>query len=180
MSVAAVVAAALPIPVTAWKLIPVFEHQSGILQVYTPLLCFLIFSFIFYSRHWIGRLTYGRQLGRTGDPGPGPAILAFLPLVFIIATLVTISYYHRTLDEAVMQLLGPEPVLSEEFILFSTERYEIPYGPELISSYILIFVNAELAFVLMYLREYLQDTLKLSDSQIISEGKGNKKVVDQA
>jgi len=174
MSVAAIVAAALPIPVTAWKLIPIFKHHSGILQVYTPLLCFLIFSFVFYSRHWIGRLTYGRQLGKTGDPGPGPAILAFLPLLFIVATLLTIVLYHRTLDESVSILLGPNSAMSEEYILSATERYQIPFGTELVSSYILIFVCAELAFVLMYLREYLQDILKLSDNQIISGSKANE------
>ena len=180
MSVAAIVAAALPIPVTVWKMIPIYDQQSGMLQVYTPLICFLIFSFVFYSRHWIGRLTYGRQLGRTGDPGPGPAILAFLPLVFIVLTLLTIVLYHRTLDDSVAKLLGPNSTMSEEYILSTTQLYRIPFGPELISSYILIFACAELAFVLMYLREYLQDTLKLSDNQIISGSKDDEKTKNKA
>ena len=194
MSVAAVVAAALPIPVTAWQLIPIFERQSGILQVYTPLFCFLIFSFVFYSRHWIGRATYKNYVAEVSAPDEGgmrrslfgPFGLALLPLFFIVATVICVVLYHQTLNYALEDIeyyvLGSDA--SEYYdtrssnynfddreidrvFLEDTLLFEVPYGVRLIMLYILIFACAEMAFVLMYLREYLQDILDLSDVELI-------------
>jgi hypothetical protein len=194
MSVAALVAAALPIPVTAWQLIPIFERQSGLLQVYTPLFCFLIFSFVFYSRHWIGRATYKGYVAEVGRTAEGtvprrlfqPYGLAVLPLLFIVATVVCVILYHQTLNLALEDLeyyASPQgaaetnKLLSSAYVfderdvervfLEDTLLFEIPYGVRLIMLYILIFACAEMAFVLMYLREYLQDILKLSDVELI-------------
>ena len=198
MSVAGVVAAALPIPVTAWQLIPIFERQSGLLQVYTPLFCFLIFSFVFYSRHWIGRATYKGyfEVGRTAEGTIRwrlfqPYGLAVLPLLFIVATVVCVILYHRTLNLALEDLQyyvstqgteGSENFLSSSYVfderdvervfLEDTLLFEIPFGADLIMFYILIFACAEMAFVLMYLREYLQDIMKLSDVELILGGGG--------
>ena len=41
MSVSAVMVAALPIPVTSFKLIPTFAVHTAPLSTYTPLFCFL-------------------------------------------------------------------------------------------------------------------------------------------
>src|SRR5690348_8033924 len=55
MSVSTVVAASLPLPISYWKLIPIYEGHRSILMTYTPLFCFLTLGYIFYSRHAIAR-----------------------------------------------------------------------------------------------------------------------------
>jgi hypothetical protein len=171
MGAAAIVTAALPIPVTHWKLIPVFDAQSGILKVYTPLLCILIFTFVFYSRHWLGRLIFGSRLRRDAgrkDPGTGRAIVAFLPLFLIFGTVLSIIGYHKALNDSVGILLQQaKQVATEKVVLATTERYSIPNGSQLTILYILIFVFSELAFVLMALKEHLQDVMKFTEEQLL-------------
>jgi len=64
MTVSSVVTAALPIPVTAARLIPTFKAQIAILSTYTSLFCFLALGFIFYSRHQLARWMF-RNLSMT-------------------------------------------------------------------------------------------------------------------
>jgi hypothetical protein len=58
MGVSSLVVAALPIPASELKLIPMFDAQRHYLSIYTSLFCFLLFAYIFFSRHWIGRLLF--------------------------------------------------------------------------------------------------------------------------
>ena len=52
MGLSSIIVAALPIPVTRFDLIPIASaDQKGYLSVYTSLFCFLMFAYIFYSRH---------------------------------------------------------------------------------------------------------------------------------
>ena len=51
MSVSTIVAAAIPIPVAGWKLIPIYAQQRGFLTVYASLFCFLLLAFVFSIRH---------------------------------------------------------------------------------------------------------------------------------
>lgn len=78
------VAAALPIPVTAFHLIPTLSFQTQELSVYTPLFCFLVLAFIFYSRHALARWLFG-PIFRTGGIGK-QMLVGVIPLIFIIAT----------------------------------------------------------------------------------------------
>ncbi len=171
MGVAALVTAALPIPVTQWKLIPMFESHSGMLKVYTSLLCFLIFAFVFYSRHWLGRLLFAKRLmaaAQNRDPGPGPAILAFLPLFLIAGTVASIIGYHYALDQSVAILFEhANQATTEKTLLATTERYAIPNASRLPTLYMLIFVFSELAFVIMGLKEHLQDVMGLTDDELL-------------
>jgi hypothetical protein len=54
-----------------------------------------------------------------------------------------------------------------EFILATKDQQDINGGTELMLLYLSIFLCAEGAFVLMALREYLQDALKLSEREVI-------------
>src|SRR4051794_10016755 len=58
MSIWAVVVAALPIPITSLRLIPVIEDQQGVLSTYTTLFCFLALGYIFYSRHRLAKFFF--------------------------------------------------------------------------------------------------------------------------
>ena len=55
MSLWSVVAAALPIPVTALRFIPTYGAHTKFLSTYASLFCFLLLGFIFYCRHPIAR-----------------------------------------------------------------------------------------------------------------------------
>ena len=46
MSASTIVAAAIPIPITSWKLIPIYSQQRGFLTVYASLFCFLLLAFV--------------------------------------------------------------------------------------------------------------------------------------
>ena len=48
-----------------------------------------------------------------------------------------------------------------------TDYREIPNSVQLTVCYVGMFVTAEAAFILMALREYLQDVLKISDTSLI-------------
>jgi hypothetical protein len=52
-------------------------------------------------------------------------------------------------------------------ILAQTDIIDIPYGTILLTLYLLLFIFAEAAFVLMALREYLQDVLGLSETALV-------------
>ena len=58
MSISSVVTAALPIPITAFNLIPTFSVHTKILSVYTPLFCFLLLGYVFYMRHQLARYMF--------------------------------------------------------------------------------------------------------------------------
>ncbi len=58
MGTAAVVTASLPLPVAAFHLIPTYAAQEKFLSTYTSLFCFLLLAYLFYIRHWLGRLMF--------------------------------------------------------------------------------------------------------------------------
>lgn len=158
MSVSGIVAAALPIPITAWKVIPVYASMKGSLATYTPLLCFLVLSFVYFARHRIASAIFN---GR----GQAKLVVETFVLTLIGLVIFCIISYHRSLDESLK-----DPSLD----LANTPAHRIQGSTGLMLLYMGIFVFAEAAFVLMALREYLQDLLKLSDEQIIMESRMRK------
>ena len=198
MSISSVVAAALPIPVTAVGLIPTFSAQTSYLATYTAMFCFLCLGFIFYSRHQLapqmfgefGRARYARaapsdgQLKRTAlrvaieSAARGLRMLAnvssrmfvpILPFLLILGALYCSLKYHALLAEAVTYLRQDLPeALSTEAILEGTPFDQIPFSTQLALHYIGIFITAESAFIVMAIKEYLQDLIGLSDLTIIT------------
>ena len=160
MSAATIVAAAIPIPVTTWKLIPIYAEQRGFLTVYTSLFCFLLMAFVFSIRHRLANpMFYGTRMS---------GILAMLPGVFIALTLLCIVTYHAQLRLSIAELdeLGFSNTVVKD-LLERTDARQIPRAVELAASYLGIFIFAELAFVLMAMREYLQDALHLDEVSLL-------------
>ncbi len=53
--------------------------------------------------------------------------------------------------------------------LLKNEEYdEIPMAPQLMFSYLFLFLFAEAAFILMAIREYLEDVMGLTEMELIS------------
>ncbi|MGK7937573.1 MAG: hypothetical protein AB4206_17540 [Xenococcaceae cyanobacterium] len=198
MSVATMIVAVLPIPVAQLNLIPVYGSLKGFLSVYTSLFCFLILGYIFYTRHWIAFVIFGRQKKFL------KIISTLLPLLLIFFSLASILLYHEVLDSSIRKILfepssdflsveNGEILLSDNGLkclshsnLLSTNSIAlrqlnskyllenlsfncIPDNIYLILLYLNVFISAESAFILMALREYLQDVLQVSDVELIKK-----------
>jgi hypothetical protein len=184
--VSAVLAAALPIPAASLKLIPTFKVQSSVLSTYASLFCFLMLAFIFYSRHALARVMFDQRsfappgyknvfrefLARVAPILPR-VIVSMLPALLIIAALLCVFAYHATLDASLVTLITPATTAEAGLFgktteaLQSAQSWQIPSGPKLMLLYLGIFIFAESAFILMALKEYLQDLLKIEETTLI-------------
>src|SRR4051812_2230690 len=164
MGTAAVVTACLPIPVASLHLIPTYAAQEKFLSTYTSMFCILMLGYLFYTRHWLGRLMFfTRADGRIRLRG----FLAFLPLVLITGSLALVALYHHYLLASLTVFTQQGVLNSTKDILASVDYREIPYSLQLTVCYLGMFLTAESAFILMSLREYIQDVLKLQDASLI-------------
>ena len=194
MGVSALVTAALPIPVTVLEAIPVYASQKATLAVYASLLCFLLLAYLFYIRHAIGAVLFTKRsenpnLARILDLFPLLLIIATVGCIYGYHALladttrsikggeafaINLSSWPADIDkknfeamnstlEDGRQYFGPTQV----YILKKQGSDEIPNGTALMTIYLALFLCAEGAFVLMALREYLQDVLKLNDVSLL-------------
>ena len=168
MSVSTIVAASVPIPVAAMKLIPVYAAQRGFLTVYSSLFCFLLVAFVFSVRHGLGAQIFFR--------GGMRITISMLPAVAIVLCVACIAAYHWTLQQSLAVWSARGVVLPSEQILNKADLMEIPDALQLTLYYLGIFIFAELAFVLMAMREYLQDLLHLGERELIIESALTKPV----
>ncbi|MEK9766086.1 MAG: hypothetical protein VW274_06360, partial [Thalassolituus sp.] len=107
MGSAPMIAAALPIPVTAGKLIPTYAEHTSFLTAYTSMLCFLVVAFVFYRRHRIGTYMLPATWGKASRIR-GRFILSWTPMLCIIATVVSIIMYHYSLDVSLLKQATPQ------------------------------------------------------------------------
>ena len=166
MGAAPMIAAALPIPVAAGKIIPGYAEQTGYLTTYTSMFCFLIVALIFYRRH---------RLGSYLDPETwdkksrliGRFMISWLPFVLIIITLCSIAVYHITLNTAV-NISNPGALKMSEVLKTASTR-ALPNWMQglLMLSYFGIFLASTAAFALMAVREYMQDVLRLNEMDLV-------------
>src|SRR4051794_34673614 len=132
MSVATIVAAAIPIPITSWKLIPIYSQQRGFLTVYSSLFCFLLLAFVFSIRH--------RLAGPMFVRGWVSGLIAALPAVFIALTLGCIVIYHGLMQQSIKEVHELGVVLTITELLDKVDVTEIPYAVELAACYLGIFI----------------------------------------
>jgi len=164
MGTASVVTASLPIPLAAFHLIPTYAAQEKFLSTYTSLFCFLMLGYLFYIRHSLGRLMfYTRPDGHVRLR----AFVSFVPLLLILASLSLVFLYHYYLQAslAVFSERGVMNVTTD--VLKAADYREIPDSLQLTVCYLGMFLTAEAAFILMALREYLQDVLHIQDASLI-------------
>jgi hypothetical protein len=159
MSVSTIVAASIPIPIATWKLIPIYSQQRGFLTVYASLFCFLLLAFVFSIRHRLAVPMFSK--GKMGS------FIAALPFLFIVLTLACIMSYHAVLQQSIEQLRGLGLRFTTADLLDKVDATEIPYAVPLAACYLGIFLFAESAFVLMAIREYLQDLLQLDEIALL-------------
>src|SRR5271165_3333720 len=164
MGTASIVTASLPIPVAAFHLIPTYAAQEKFLSTYTSLFCFLMLGYLFYIRHALGRAMFftrpdGHVAFRT--------FLSFVPLLLILASLSLVALYHHYLMDSLLVFSQQGVISSTTDVLKTADYREIPDSLQLTVCYLGMFLTAEAAFILMALREYLQDVLKIQDASLI-------------
>jgi MFS family permease len=163
MGTASLVTAALPIPVGALHLIPVFVSQEKFLNTYTSMSCFLVFAYVFYSRHTLARSMFARR----GEHFGVRFWMSMLPVLFICCSIGCAIAYHFELGASLDALAAAGARLPSSVLLSKVDAREIPSSGRLIVTYLAMFVFAESAFVQMAIREYLQDALKLEERELI-------------
>jgi hypothetical protein len=164
MGTASIVTASLPIPVAAFHLIPTYAAQEKFLSTYTSLFCFLMLGYLFYIRHALGRaMFFTRPDGHVAFR----AFLSFVPLLLILASLSFVALYHHYLMDSLLVFSQQGVMSSTTDVLKSVDYREIPDSLQLTVCYLGMFLTAEAAFILMALREYLQDVLKIQDASLI-------------
>jgi hypothetical protein len=164
MGTASVVTASLPIPLAAFHLIPTYAAQEKFLSTYTSLFCFLLLGYLFYIRHSLGRLMfYTKADGHVTLR----AFVPFVPLLLILASLSLVFLYHYYLMESLTAFSERGVMNATTELLKAADYREIPYSLPLTVCYLGMFLTAEAAFILMALREYLQDVLKIQDASLI-------------
>jgi len=168
LALGAVGCGVLPAPLSYFQVIPTFQSQSKFLAGYVTVFCFLALGFIFYSRHSIARWMFIGARKR----GTEKALIAWLPLVLIGVSLVFLSTYHLLLQWSVSKSISDFFLkgvnLNDQLALSQTPFEEIRFAIPLMISYLGVFLAAESAFAVMAIREYMQDILKLEDSEIVN------------
>jgi hypothetical protein len=182
MGVSAIVTAALPIPVTALKLLPVLGIHRTVLSVYTPLFCFFVLASIFYSRHTLARYMFpflAKEHHHGRSFGLKCILLKLAPSLFIVVTLASIIAYHVKIDNVYTGYLkskvdegaiGEQVKVDEPLTVTWALEHYIPQPTDraiIMGLYMSIFIFAAAAFILMALKEYIQDVIGISDREIL-------------
>jgi hypothetical protein len=166
MGISSIVTAALPIPVTLAKFIPIYSFQTKFFSVFTSLFCFLLLAYIFYRRHALAPLMFPYLRQRPNVRGS--ATVSNLPAYCILGCLISVVVYLLCLGISV-NASRPGIATFNEF-LQSADPSEVPIGFQLLLfvCYLGIFLWAMGAFVLMAIKEFLQDTLGITEHELLT------------
>jgi hypothetical protein len=95
--------------------------------------------------------------------------ISVIPLFLILLSLGSVFAYHTVLTDSVRLYQGEFSASGSTFdeVLQHAEPTRVPQESLLMFLYLSIFVTAEAAFVLMAIKEYLQDYLQLDDESLI-------------
>jgi hypothetical protein len=171
MGVMPIVTAALAPMITAMKVIDSYEIQRSPLSAMTGIFGFLLLGWIFYIRRTIalGSMTKGYRW-----------IMNLSPFVLIVMSIVCFVGYTHLLDVSLDEAKKPTANQTRAQLLKSTgQNSRIPHSESLILLYLATFLSAEGAFVMMALREYTIDVLKLSEYDwIYADQQGSKSPVE--
>ena len=155
------ITAAAPIPVTVSGLLPVYAAQRKLLMGIAASFSFLLFLFIFYSRHELARWMFAK-----GGVRNLKMVLWIMPLVFILLSAACLFGYMAQMNSSLNQFAERGVLDTSEVILQNTDWAEIPGSTALAALYIGVFAFAQSAFILMAVREYMQDVLGLSEARL--------------
>ena len=110
----------LPLPITYFGIFPTYQVHGRFLLFYTPFLCLLTLSYLFYVRDSLARAMFADVLDPPRQPDPyyqEPAgerigrwfrrfkglILGLLPVFLVISSMYCVSRYFIAFDRSVAQ-----------------------------------------------------------------------------
>jgi Big-like domain-containing protein len=176
MGISSIVTAALPIPITLARFIPIYSFQTKFFSVFTSLFCFLLLAYIFYRRHALAPVLFPhlRQHTQKLYKRAAQGTVSRLPALLILGCLASVVGYVTTLMLSVKFLLDVENSF-EPFtdVLQLADQAVVPIQFQILLFvfYLGIFLCAMGAFVLMAIKEFLQDTLGITERDLLtSEG----------
>jgi len=169
MGVMPLVTAALAPLLTFLKAIPMYESQRTTLATLSGVLGFLLLAWLFYVRRTIalGSLVKGFRF-----------LINMIPFLLNVGTVASFMGYFQILGTSTgtaLELADKEHwkyyVEKDNPIEFKTgsdvlrhwDDRPIPHSTSLELLYLAIFLSAECAFVLMALREYINDSRQVSE-----------------
>ena len=168
MGIMPLVAAALAPLLTFLKALPTYESQRTTLATLSGILGFLLLAWLFYIRRTIalGSLVRGFRF-----------LINTIPFLLIVGTVASFIGYFQILglstNSAILQANKNQWTYAEkdkptEFntgaeVLKHWDDRPIPYSVSLQLLYLAIFLSAECAFVMMALREYINDARHISE-----------------
>jgi hypothetical protein len=153
--------AALPVVVTRFGLIPVYESQKNLLPAYASFFCVLALAYVFSQRHRLARAMFAARL-------------LWADLDAVQSKASKSMSINSGLASMILGALGCAAIYLWAFEGGRTSR-DFPALPPssmnavlLALSYITLFVLAAAAFAVVAVREHMQRVLGLSDAEVIT------------
>ena len=153
--------AALPIVVTQFGLIPVYDSQRSLLPAYASFFCLLALAFVFSQRHRMARAMFAPRLLWPDEEGamlksrPPMSINAALAAMIFGALACTAIYLWAFEIGRTSPTFPRLPPTSMNAVLLAL-------------SFITLFLLASAAFAVVAVREHIQHVLGLSDAEVIT------------
>lgn len=153
--------AALPVVVTRFGLIPVYESQKSLLPAYASFFCVLALAYVFSQRHRLARAMFAARLLWTDfdavqSKASAPMSINGGLAGMILGALGSAAIYLWAFEGGRTSPDFPAlPPSSMNAVLLAV-------------SYIMLFVLASAAFAVVAVREHMQRVLGLSDAEVIT------------
>jgi hypothetical protein len=154
--------AALPIVVTQFGLIPVYESQRSLLPAYASFFCLLALAFVFSQRHRMARTMFAPRLlwpdesSTTQVKGKKSLSINAALAAMIFGALACTAIYLWAFEIGRTSPTFPRlPPTSLNAVLLAL-------------SFITLFLLASAAFAVVAVREHIQRVLGLSDAEVIT------------
>jgi hypothetical protein len=153
--------AALPVVVTQFRLIPVYESQKSLLPAYASFFCLLALAYVFSQRHRLARAMFAARL-------------LWADLDAVQSKASKRLSINSGLAVMILGALGCAALYLWAFESGRTSR-DFPTLPPtstnavlLALSYITFFLLASATFAVVAVREHMQHVLGLSDAEVIT------------
>ena len=154
--------AALPVVVTQFGLIPVYDSQRSLLPAYASFFCLLALAFVFSQRHRMARTMFAPKLlwpeesGTSQVKGKTRLSINGALAAMIFGALACTAIYLWAFEIGRTAPTFPRlPPTSLNAVLLAL-------------SFITLFLLASAAFAVVAVREHIQRVLGLSDAEVIT------------
>jgi len=153
--------AALPVLVTQFGLIPVYDSQRSLLPAYASFFCLLALSFVFSQRHRMARVMFSPRLLWPEESATQVKSRTRLSIngalaMMIFGALACTAVYLWAFEIGRTSPTFPRlPPTSMNAVLLAL-------------SFITLFLLASAAFAVVAVREHIQHVLGLSDAEVIT------------